>query len=110
MLGDGVNEPYQLVLVEPVAEPEVVVREELVTLVIPLAPLEEEREIIIISSDEEEEGEGLGAQLARNYACWIADGNPPGGRYSSPEAGLSQVRESSWPPSSHSLSPGPPRF
>ena len=46
MVGDGVVEPYWLVLVEPVEEPEVVVREELVTPVIPPVPLEEEEERI----------------------------------------------------------------
>ena len=44
----------------------VVVREELVTLVIPPAPLEEvEREVIVISDDE---GEGLQMELDRNFA------------------------------------------
>ena len=66
MVGDGVVEPYQWVLAEPVPEPEVVVREELVTLVIPPAPLEEvEREVIVISDDE---GEGLQMELDRNFA------------------------------------------
>ena len=60
MVGDGVEEPYQLVLVEPVEEPKVVVREEPVTLVIPPAPLEEvEREVIVISDDDEEDLSGL---------------------------------------------------
>ena len=39
MIGDGVVEPYQLVLAEPVGEPKVVVREEPVTSVIPPTPL-----------------------------------------------------------------------
>ena len=86
MLGDGVEEPYQMVLVEPVAEPEVVIREEPITPDIPLVPLEE-REIIAISLDEEDEG--LGSCLERNYTHWIADGNPPDGWSSSPEAGPS---------------------
>ena len=34
MVGDGIEEPYRLVLVEPVEEPEVVVREEPVMPVI----------------------------------------------------------------------------
>ena len=57
MLGDGVEELYWMVLVEPVPELEVVVREEPITPVIPPALLEEEeREIIVISLDEEDEG------------------------------------------------------
>ena len=64
MVGDGVVELYRLVLVEPVLEPEVIMREEPVTLVIPPAPLvEEEREVIEISDDEEG---GLQAELDRN--------------------------------------------
>ena len=56
MVGDGVEEPYWLVLAEPVEEPKAVVREEPVTPVIPPAPLEEvEREVIEISDDEEED-------------------------------------------------------
>ena len=51
----------------------VVVREEPITLFILLVPLEEEREVIVISLDEE--NEGLGSQLERNFAHWVADGN-----------------------------------
>ena len=97
-----------MVLVEPVAELEVVVREEPITPVIPLALLEEERGVIVISSDEEDEG--LGSWLERNFAHWVADGNPPDGWSSSLEAGPSQVTERSRPPSYHSLSPHPPAY
>ena len=64
MVGDGVVEPYRLVLAEPVLEPEVVVGEEPVTPVIPPAPLDEEREVIVILDDE---GEGLQVELDRNF-------------------------------------------
>ena len=109
MVGDGVVEPYQLVLVEPVEEPEVVVREEPVTPVIPPAPLEEvEREVIMISDDEEED---LQTRLDRNFARWIAAGNSPSGRRSSsPEVQEvpPPVREGDVPPPYRSLSPAPP--
>ena len=76
MVGDGIEEPYRLVLAEPVEEPEVVVREEPVTPVIPPAPLEEvEREVIVISDDEEGD---LQTRLDRNFARWIAGGNCQG--------------------------------
>ena len=108
MVGDGIEEPYRLVLAEPV-EPEVVVREEPVTPVIPPAPLEEvEREVIVISDDE---GEGLQGRLDRNFARWIAAGNSPSGRRSSsPEVQEipPPVREGDNPPSYRSLSPAPP--
>ena len=108
MVGDGVEEPYWLVLVEPVEEPEVVVREEPVTPVIPPAPLEEvEREVIVISDDEEED---LQARLDRNFARWIAGGNSPSGRHSSLEVQEvpPPVREGDNPPPYCSLSPAPP--
>ena len=108
MVGDGIEEPYRLVLAEPV-EPEVVVREEPVTPVIPPAPLEEvEREVIVISDDE---GEGLQGRLDRNFAWWIAAGNSPSGRRSSsPEVQEvpPPVREGDNPPPYRSLSPAPP--
>ena len=108
MVGDGIEEPYRLVLVEPV-EPEVVVREEPVSPVIPPAPLEEvEREVIVISDDEEE---GLQGRLDRNFARWIAAGNSPSGRRSSsPEVQEvpPPVREGDVPPPYRSLSPAPP--
>ena len=109
MVGDGVEEPYRLVLVEPVGEPEVVVREEPVTPVSPPAPLGEvEREIIEISDDEEEEV-GLQGRLDRNFARWVAAGNSPSGR-SSPEVQEvpSPVREGDNPPPYRSVSPAPP--
>ena len=109
MVGDGVEEPYRLVLVEPVGEPEVVVREEPVTPVIPPVPLEEvEREIIEIS-DGEEEGVGLQGRLDRNFARWVAAGNSPSGR-SSPEVQEvpPPVREGDNPPPYRSVSPAPP--
>ena len=109
MVGDGVVEPYQLVLAEPVPEPKVVVREEPVTLVIPPAPLdEEEREIIMISDDE---GEGLQVELDRNFTQWIAAGSSLSGRSSSLEVQeivLPPVQVGEDPPTYHSLSPAPP--
>ena len=108
MVGDGIEEPYRLVLAEPV-EPEVVVREEPVTPVIPPAPLDEvEREVIVISDDEEED---LQTRLDRNFARWIAAGNSPSGRRSSsPEVQEvpPPVREGDVPPPYRSLSPAPP--
>ena len=59
----------------------------------------------MISLDKEDEG--LGSQLERNYARWIAKGGSPDGWSFSPEVGPSQVRERSRPPYC-SLSPGPP--
>ena len=106
MVGDGIEEPYRLVLAEPV-EPEVVVREEPVMPVIPPAPLEEvEREVIVISDDE---GEDLQGRLDRNFARWIAAGNSPSGR-SSPEVQEvpPPVREGDNPPPYRSVSPAPP--
>ena len=109
MVGDGIEEPYRLVLAEPVEEPEVVVREEPVTLVIPPAPLEEvEREVIVISDDEEED---LQVRLDRKFTRWIAAGNSPSGRSSSPEVQEvvpPPVREGENPPPYRSLSPAPP--
>ena len=107
-MGDGIEEPYRLVLAEPVEEPEVVVREEPVTPVIPPAPLEEvEREVIVISDDE---GEDLQVRLDRNFARWIAGGNSPSGRHSSPEVQEvpAPVREGDNPPPYRSVSPAPP--
>ena len=108
MVGDGIEEPYRLVLAEPV-EPEVVVREEPVTPVIPPAPLEEvEREVIVILDDEEED---LQTRLDRNFAWWIAAGNSPSGRSSSPEVQEvvpPPVQEGEDPPPYRSLSPAPP--
>ena len=108
MVGDGIEEPYRLVLVEPV-ESEVVVREEPVTPVIPPAPLDEvEREVIVISDDEEED---LQTRLDRNFTQWIAAGNSPSGRCSSsPEVQEvpPPVREGEVPPPYRSLSPAPP--
>ena len=109
MVGDGVVEPYQLVLAEPVPELEVVVREEPVTPVIPPVPLEEEEREVITTLDDE--GEGLQAELDRNYAWWIADGGSPSGRSSSlevQEVVPPLVREGEDPPPYCSLSPAPP--
>ena len=83
-------------------------REELVTLVIPPAPLEEEREVIVISDDE---GEDLQTVLDRNFAHWIAGGGSPSGRFSSPEVQEvvpPPVQEGENPPAYHSLSLAPP--
>ena len=108
MVGDGIEELYQLVLAELV-EPEVVVREEPVTPVIPPAPLEEiEREVIVISDDE---GEGLQARLDRNFARWVAAGNSLSGRCSSSlevQEIPPPIREGEVPPPYRSLSPAPP--
>ena len=109
MVGDGVEVLYRLVLAESVDEPEVVVREEPVTLVIPPAPLEEvEREVIMILNDEEED---LQMRLDRNFARWIAAGGSPSGRSSSlevQEVVLPPIQEGENPPTYRSLSPAPP--
>ena len=110
MVGDGVEELYRLVLAELVEEPEVVVREEPVTPVIPPAPLEEvEREVIVISDDE---GEDLQTKLDRNFARWITAGNSPSGVRSSSleiqEVVPPLVRREDNPPPYRSLSPAPP--
>ena len=108
MVGDGVMEPYRLVLAEPV-ESKVVVREEPVTPVIPPVPLEEvEREVIVILDDE---GEDLQTVLDRNFTQWIAAGGSPSGRSSSPEVQEivpPPVQEGENPPTYRSLSPAPP--
>ena len=103
------EEPYRLVLAELVEEPEVVVREELVTPVIPPTPLEEiEREVIEISDDE---GEDLQMRLDRNFAQWIAAGGSPSGRSSSlevQEVVPPPIQEGENPPTYCSLSLAPP--
>ena len=59
----------------------------------------------------DDEGEGLQAELDRNFARWIADGGSLSGRSHSPEVqeiAPPLVQEGENPPSYCSLSPAPP--